>query len=105
MTRVALLELRGAGGEPVDLRRTLGSHGVAELPPMAIDDDRSRRVGRPWRRPRVRGPCAWRGGRTAAPACLTCRVDIADDGPPPGEPAAAVLAAAVRRMLCLDDDL
>ena len=34
------LELRGAGGEPVDLRRTLGSHGVAELPPMAIDDDR-----------------------------------------------------------------
>ena len=39
MTRVALLDLRGAGGEPVDLRRTLGSHGVAQLPPMAIDDD------------------------------------------------------------------
>ena len=37
--RIALIELRGAGGEPVDLRRTLGSHGVAELPPMAIDAD------------------------------------------------------------------
>ena len=39
MTRVAVIALRGAGGEPVDLRRTLGSHGVAELPPMALDDD------------------------------------------------------------------
>ena len=27
------LELVGAGGEPVDLRRTLASHGVADLPP------------------------------------------------------------------------
>src|ERR671931_413359 len=26
------IELRGAGGEPVDLARTLLSHGVAELP-------------------------------------------------------------------------
>jgi 3-methyladenine DNA glycosylase/8-oxoguanine DNA glycosylase len=28
------LALRGGGGEPVDLVRTLRSHGVAELPPM-----------------------------------------------------------------------
>ena len=39
MTPLALIELVGAGGEPVDLRRTLGSHGVAELPPLYIDDD------------------------------------------------------------------
>jgi N-glycosylase/DNA lyase len=33
----AELELVGAGGEPVDLRRTLVSHGVADLPPNEID--------------------------------------------------------------------
>ena len=33
------LPLRGAGGEPVDLWRTLVSHGVAELPPARIDED------------------------------------------------------------------
>jgi N-glycosylase/DNA lyase len=33
----AELELRGAGGEPVDLGRTLASHGVADLPPNEID--------------------------------------------------------------------
>lgn len=36
----AELELAGAGGEPVDLRRTLASHGVADLPPNAIDPER-----------------------------------------------------------------
>jgi N-glycosylase/DNA lyase len=34
------LELRGAGGEPVDLRRTLLSHGLVELPPMRLDEER-----------------------------------------------------------------
>ena len=33
------LELVGAGGEPVDLRRTLLSHGFVELPPMALDEN------------------------------------------------------------------
>ena len=32
------LALRGAGGEPVDLRRTIASHGVADLPPNRIDE-------------------------------------------------------------------
>lgn len=32
------LPLVGAGGEPVNLRRTILSHGVADLPPMRIDD-------------------------------------------------------------------
>lgn len=31
------LELRGAGGEPIDWRRSLASHGVAALPPNRID--------------------------------------------------------------------
>jgi len=35
----AELELVGAGGEPVDLWRTLASHGVADLPPNLIDDE------------------------------------------------------------------
>jgi 3-methyladenine DNA glycosylase/8-oxoguanine DNA glycosylase len=33
------LELAGAGGEPVDLARTLASHGVADLPPNEIDEE------------------------------------------------------------------
>ena len=37
--RSAELALRGAGGEPVDLRRTIASHGVAELPPNRIDEE------------------------------------------------------------------
>jgi 3-methyladenine DNA glycosylase/8-oxoguanine DNA glycosylase len=32
------LPLRGAGGEPVDLWRTIVSHGVADLPPNRIDE-------------------------------------------------------------------
>ena len=33
------LKLVGAGREPVDLRRTIASHGVADLPPNRIDED------------------------------------------------------------------
>ncbi|HKB19874.1 MAG TPA: hypothetical protein VKC65_02595 [Gaiellaceae bacterium] len=33
------LALRGAGGEPVDFRRTISSHGVADLPPNRIDEE------------------------------------------------------------------
>jgi 3-methyladenine DNA glycosylase/8-oxoguanine DNA glycosylase len=34
------IELVGAGGEPVDFKRTLASHGVADLLPNRIDDER-----------------------------------------------------------------
>jgi 3-methyladenine DNA glycosylase/8-oxoguanine DNA glycosylase len=37
----APLALRGPGGEPVDLRRTVVSHGLTELPPMRVHDDES----------------------------------------------------------------
>jgi 3-methyladenine DNA glycosylase/8-oxoguanine DNA glycosylase len=102
MKRVALLELCGAGGEPVDLRRTLGSHGVAELPPMAIDHDQrgaSATLSTP------EGPRTVRLEEATTAGVPAVTVDVVDDGPPPGEPAAAALAAAVRRLLCLDDDL
>jgi 3-methyladenine DNA glycosylase/8-oxoguanine DNA glycosylase len=33
------IPLVGAGGEPVDLGRTLLSHGFVELPPMRLDED------------------------------------------------------------------
>jgi 3-methyladenine DNA glycosylase/8-oxoguanine DNA glycosylase len=33
------IRLLGGGGEPVDLKRTLLSHGFVELPPMALDHD------------------------------------------------------------------
>ena len=39
--RTTEIELRGAGGEPVDLRRTIASHGVADLPPNRIDEQAS----------------------------------------------------------------
>ena len=35
----AQLRLVGAGGEPVDLARTLASHGFADLPPLRLDED------------------------------------------------------------------
>jgi 3-methyladenine DNA glycosylase/8-oxoguanine DNA glycosylase len=35
----AELELKGAGGEPVDLWRTFASHGVAALPPQVLDEE------------------------------------------------------------------
>ena len=41
MRPLAELELRGPSGEPVDLRRTLLSHGVAALPPAALDEARA----------------------------------------------------------------
>ncbi len=37
--RASEIALRGAGGEPVDLRRTIASHGVADLPPNRIDEE------------------------------------------------------------------
>jgi 3-methyladenine DNA glycosylase/8-oxoguanine DNA glycosylase len=33
------IALRGGGGEPVDLKRTIASHGVADLPPNRIDEE------------------------------------------------------------------
>jgi 3-methyladenine DNA glycosylase/8-oxoguanine DNA glycosylase len=86
------LELVGAGGEPVDFRRTLASHGVAELVPNRLDE------------------AAWTLETTLAANGRAhtlrvsegrpgyARVDLLDGGPPD-------LLDVVRHMLRLDEDL
>jgi N-glycosylase/DNA lyase len=92
------LALVGAGGEPVDLVRTLNSHGFVDLPPMRPDPDyraveltlRPRR-GRP-RRVRVEA-----GGPGSA------RVTVL--GRAPSDAVTDDLVATVRHVLRLDADL
>jgi N-glycosylase/DNA lyase len=92
------LRLLGAGGEPVDLHRTLASHGVAGLPPVAIDEAAGT----------LRGTFRL-GGH--GPRMVTLRPDgaghvrIGLEGTPPlaGELEAA--AEVVRHILRLDADL
>jgi 3-methyladenine DNA glycosylase/8-oxoguanine DNA glycosylase len=91
------LKLVGAGGEPVDLRRTLASHGVADLPPNRLVEEAwtletTLPVGGRARTLRI-GP----GHRRNA------RVKLLDRRVPAGE--RAVLLAGVRHMLRLDEDL
>ena len=92
------LPLVGAGGEPVDLRRTLNSHGFAELAPTTLDETANTlevtiRVfgGRP-RRVRI-GP-----GRRH-------RAQIEILGPPAGPRIRAEVERGVRKVLRLDRDL
>jgi 3-methyladenine DNA glycosylase/8-oxoguanine DNA glycosylase len=92
------LSLTGPGGEPVDLWRTLVSHGIAQLPPAELDGPaRSLRTTVRLRRGRPRTIVIGQGGATMA------RVDVL--GPPLGHAAAEELLAGVRGMLNLDEDL
>ncbi len=92
------LELVGPGGEPVDLWRTIQSHGLVDLPPMRIDDDtRALEVtlpgdGGPPRLVRIAkaGP-----GRAA--------LEVA--GRAPGAREERRLLALARHVLRLDEDL
>jgi 3-methyladenine DNA glycosylase/8-oxoguanine DNA glycosylase len=103
VTRVARIDLRGAGGEPVDARRTFASHGVAGLPPMSVDADG---LGATVTLTTPEGPRTvhLEAGRTDGVA-ERLAVDVVDAGPPPGTEAATALTAAVERMFCLADDL
>jgi 3-methyladenine DNA glycosylase/8-oxoguanine DNA glycosylase len=92
----AELELVGAGGEPVDLWRTLTSHGVADLAPNSLDEEsRTLETTLPLPRGRAR----------------TIRIDAGRQGfaRVQGENISArdavVLAETVRKMLRLDADL
>jgi N-glycosylase/DNA lyase len=92
------IPLRGGGGEPVDLARTLNSHGFVDLAPFRLDGDSGTlevtlRVerGRP-RRVRIGS-----GRRGSA------RVVV--DGPAVGATTASSLASTVRHVLRLDADL
>jgi len=88
-----LLELRGPSGEPVDLRRTLLSHGVASLPPNRVDE-RTPALETTVRVPRG----APRTVRVSAAARGRARVEVR------GRETAAVLPP-VRRILNLDENL
>jgi N-glycosylase/DNA lyase len=83
-----LIELRGAGGEPVDFARTLLSHGVADLPPNRIAEDGSRFE--------TVLPAAG-GARVVVVAAQGRRVSVI--------PETAEIERQVRRMLALDQDL
>jgi 3-methyladenine DNA glycosylase/8-oxoguanine DNA glycosylase len=96
----AALELRLSGprGEPVDLWRTIVSHGVADLPPGAIDEEqRTYRTTLPLvrGRPRTIRISEGRHGRAV--------VEVL--GPPLSEAGRGRVASAVGRMLNLDEDL
>ena len=98
MTLLAELPLVGAGGEPVDLWRTLVSHGVASLPPQELDED-ARTLTTTLRLP-LGGSRTVRitSGRVGG-----ALVDLV--GGPVAAPDAEHLVATVRHMLRLDDDL
>ncbi|MGZ4353910.1 MAG: DNA-3-methyladenine glycosylase family protein [Gaiellaceae bacterium] len=97
-TRLGELRLVGGGGEPVDLRRTLASHGVATLPPQRLDEatwvlEATLAVGRG--RARTVRVSAGARGRAA--------VELL--GGSAGARDRERLLATVRHMLRLDEDL
>lgn len=91
------LELVGAGGEPVDLRRTLGSHGVADLLPNRLDEESWTFETTLAVRERARTV------RVLAGRAGHARVELLDARTPERE--RSVLLATVRHMLRLDEDL
>lgn len=90
--------LVGAGGEPVDLVRTLNSHGFVDLPPMRpAPDYRSLEITLPTGRGRPR-TVRIHAGRDGHAAMSVVGPAIATTG-------AERLAAGVRHVLRLDADL
>lgn len=92
------IPLRGAGGEPVDLTRTITSHGLAALPPFEPLEDRSAlRATLPVSSGRPRVVEVSQGASDTAVVSVTGR-----------RPSAALLdevKTRVRHMLALDQDL
>jgi 3-methyladenine DNA glycosylase/8-oxoguanine DNA glycosylase len=92
------LTLRGPSGEPVDLWRTLVSHGVASLPPSVLDEDArvlTVTVPVPGARPRTIQIRQGRQGKA--------RIDVL--GPTPGARTRGQIRAVVALMLNLDENL
>src|SRR3954467_5382283 len=93
--RATEIKLRGAGGEPVDFKRTIASHGVADLPPNRVDEE------------------AWTLELTLAPdgaSPTTVLVSTGRDGfakatVVAGSARSAQLRPAVSHVLRLDEDL
>ena len=92
------IALRGPAGEPVDLWRTMVSHGVASLPPAEIDEDaRVMTVTVPVAGAKPRTVQVRQGRKGKA------RVDAL--GPRFGARTRDGIAASVRTILNLDEDL
>jgi 3-methyladenine DNA glycosylase/8-oxoguanine DNA glycosylase len=89
------LPLRGAGGEPIEFSRTVGSHGVARLAPATLDESFTT-YGR-----------VLRVGDRVVP--ITMREEageiVVESSSRLGKRDAARVGAAVARMFRLDDDL
>lgn len=98
MTLLGEIELVGAGGEPVDLRRTLASHGVAALPPQRLDEER-------WTLETTLSLAGGgaRGVRLSSGRPGTARVELLAGRA--GARQRAELLATIRHMLRLDEDL
>ena len=93
-----LVPLRGPRGEPVDLWRTLASHGFHDLAPAALDEQ-AHTLGLTLRMPRgkPRRVTVAQGPRRNAVVTVA--------GSPPSAAARASIAAQMARVLHLDHDL
>ena len=98
MSAVLELPLVGAGGEPVDLRRTIMSHGVADLPPMRVDEEAPALGATIPLRGRSPRTVRIRPGRAGHAA-----IDVVGRAPAARE--AAEIASVVGHVLRLDEDL
>ena len=95
MHQICEWPLRGAGGEPISFARTIYSHGCADLPPAAIEENplRYRRTFR----------C---GSRSLTVTMLERDARLVVETPARiGARAARSVARAVARMFRLDEDL
>jgi 3-methyladenine DNA glycosylase/8-oxoguanine DNA glycosylase len=94
----AELKLVGAGGEPVDLKRTILSHGLVELPPMEVDPEL----------PLLTVTLAANGDTARTVEVRPGRAGhakISSEGRAPSARAARRLLERVRHVLGLDEDL
>jgi 3-methyladenine DNA glycosylase/8-oxoguanine DNA glycosylase len=92
------LPLAGPAGEPVDLWRTLVSHGVADLPPSSVDEEARQLVTTvplPGQRPRTLHVSEGKAG--------SARVEVL--GPALGRLGRERITAVLAVMLNLDEDL
>ncbi len=98
MTAALRLELRGAGGEPIDLWRTINSHGFSYLAPMHLDEaERTLDLTIPG------GAGKPRRVRIAADGRRRATVTVF--GPTPSAKVAGRILAGVGHVLRLDADL
>ena len=91
------IPLRGAGGEPVALDRTLLSHGLASLPPMSVAEDGSSMT--------LTIPLRGSKPRRVTLSQRRRRLDIEVEGRAPGDRAKEAIVAGVRHVLRMDEDL